>query len=254
MKINVHGGHNSHSSGAAGYLVELTEDRKVKNLVISKLKALGHTVYDCTDDAGANQSQNLRNIVTKCNAHKVDLDVSIHFNAGGGTGTEVWVYSASSSSKSYAQKTAAAIAELGFKNRGVKYSKGLYVLKHTSSPAMLVECCFVDNQQDANRYNAEKMADAIVKGITGQTVAETPAKLATSTSSSAGATAVNYLVRINTATLNVRKDHSASSAVSTTVKKGDVYTIVAEYKNGSTLWGKLKSGAGWISLAYTKRV
>ena len=28
------------------------------------------------------------------------------------------------------------------------------------------------------------------------------------------------------------------------------YTIVEE-KNG---WGKLKSGAGWISLAYTKRV
>lgn len=29
-----------------------------------------------------------------------------------------------------------------------------------------------------------------------------------------------------------------------------IYTIVAE-DNG---WGKLKSGAGWISLAYTKRV
>lgn len=253
MKINVHGGHCSHASGASGYLSELTEDRKVKNLVISKLKALGHTVYDCTDDAGANQSQNLRNIVAKCNAHKVDLDVSIHFNAGGGTGTEVWVYSTGSASYKYAKSTAAAIAELGFRNRGVKTSHGLYVLKHTHSPAMLVECCFVDSSNDANRYNAERMATAIVKGITGQTVAETPAKPA-NTSSSAGQTAVNYLVRIKATTLNVRKDHSASSAISTTVKKGDVYTIVAEYKNGSTLWGKLKSGAGWISLAYTTRL
>ncbi len=253
MKINVHGGHCSHSSGASGYLSELTEDRKVKNLVISKLKALGHTVYDCTDDAGANQSQNLRNIVAKCNAHKVDLDVSIHFNAGGGTGTEVWVYSTGSASYKYAKSTAAAIAELGFRNRGVKTSHGLYVLKHTHSPAMLVECCFVDSSNDANRYNAERMATAIVKGITGQTVAETPAK-PTNTSSSAGQTAVNYLVRIKATTLNVRRDHSASSAISTTVKKGDVYTIVAEYKNGSTLWGKLKSGAGWISLAYTTRL
>lgn len=254
MKINVHGGHCSHSSGASGYLSELTEDRKVKNLVISKLEALGHTVYDCTDDVGANQSRNLRNIVAKCNAHKVDLDVSIHFNAGGGTGTEVWVYSAGSSAKSYAQRTVAAIAELGFRNRGVKYSKGLYVLKHTNSPAMLIECCFVDSQQDANRYNAEKMANAIVKGITGQTVAETPSYSSPTAGSNDGVTPVHYLVRIKASTLNVRRDHSASSAISTTVKKGDVYTIVGEYRNGSTLWGKLKSGAGWISLAYTTRV
>lgn len=170
MKINVHGGHNSHVTGAARYLNELQEDRKVKDLVINKLKKLGHTVYDCTDDAGSTQAQNLRNIVTKCNAHSVDLDVSIHFNAGGGIGTEVYVYSSSSKALNYAKSTADAIAELGFKNRGVKYRTNLYVLKHTASPAMLVECCFVDSEADAQRYNAEKMANAIVKGITGQTV------------------------------------------------------------------------------------
>jgi N-acetylmuramoyl-L-alanine amidase len=38
--------------------------------------------------------------------------------------------------------------------------------------------------------------------------------------------------------------------IATTVKKNEVYTIVDEYKG----WGKLKSGAGWISLAYTKKV
>ena len=32
--------------------------------------------------------------------------------------------------------------------------------------------------------------------------------------------------------------------------KKNVYTIV-EKKNG---WGRLKSGAGWISLSYTKKV
>ena len=36
--------------------------------------------------------------------------------------------------------------------------------------------------------------------------------------------------------------------------KGEVYTIVSEVKNGSTTWGKLKSGAGYISLGYTKKV
>ena len=37
--------------------------------------------------------------------------------------------------------------------------------------------------------------------------------------------------------------------INRTVKSGEVYTIVEEV-NG---WGRLKSGAGWISLAYTKK-
>ena len=40
--------------------------------------------------------------------------------------------------------------------------------------------------------------------------------------------------------------------VNTTVKRNQVYTIVDENADGS--WGKLKSGAGWICLAYTNKV
>ena len=46
MKINVHAGHNFKVPGASGVFSETTEDRKVKDLVITKLKTLGHTVYD----------------------------------------------------------------------------------------------------------------------------------------------------------------------------------------------------------------
>lgn len=173
MIFNVHGGHNFKVPGANSVLDETTEDRKVKDLVISKLKILGHTVYDCTDDLGTSQSANLKNIVAKCNAHLVNIDVSIHFNAGANdvsgdektTGTEVYYYS--TKGKAYAEKVVNAIAELGFKNRGVKSSSTLYVLKHTNSPAILIECCFVDDKDDANLYSAEAMANAIVKGITG---------------------------------------------------------------------------------------
>ena len=85
---NVHGGHNHIVPGAKGLLDETTEDRKVTARVISALRAAGHTVYDCTDDAGKTQGRNLASIVAKCNAHAVDLDVSIHLNAGGGKGVE----------------------------------------------------------------------------------------------------------------------------------------------------------------------
>ena len=60
----------------------------------------------------------------------------------------------------------------------------------------------------------------------------------------------SFKVKINTAVLNVRKEPNASSRIVTQVRSGEVFTIVEE-RNG---WGKLKSGAGWISLYYTKRL
>jgi hypothetical protein len=58
-----------------------------------------------------------------------------------------------------------------------------------------------------------------------------------------------YLVIIDTDVLNVRAGASTSTKVTAQVKRGQVYTIVAE--NGE--WGKLKSGVGWIHLGYTKK-
>lgn len=164
---NIHAGHNFNVPGASGHFCETTEDRNVKNLVISKLQNLGHTVYDCTDETGATQSKNLVNIVEKCNAHNVELDISIHFNASDGAGHGVEVLQYSNKTQTVAQNICNAIAELGFKNRGVKTNTSLYVLRKTKAPAILIECCFCDSTTDASLYNAEAMANAIVKGLTG---------------------------------------------------------------------------------------
>lgn len=179
MRINVHAGHNADgrtACGAIGFIRESTEARRVKDAVISQFRQLGHTVYDCTVDNAAGVSANLREIVAKCNAHEVDLDVSIHFNSGAKdavgngrtTGTEVYVFNSSSGARVYAETVCRAIASLGFQNRGVKYSTGLYVLRNTKAPAMLIECCFVDDKDDVQRYDCQEIAEAIVYGITGQ--------------------------------------------------------------------------------------
>ena len=63
-----------------------------------------------------------------------------------------------------------------------------------------------------------------------------------------------YLVEITASVLNVRAGAGISYKINAKVKKGGVYTIVAEKMNGSTKWGKLKSGAGWISLSYCKKI
>ena len=59
-----------------------------------------------------------------------------------------------------------------------------------------------------------------------------------------------YKVKITADTLNVRKGAGTIFKIATQVHKNEVYTIVQEY-NG---WGKLKSGAGWIKLSYTKKI
>ena len=179
MRFNVHAGHNPSGKiacGAIGFLNESIENRKVKDEVIAQLQALGNTVYDCTENNGSGQSDVLKKIVAKCNSHEVNLDISIHFNSGAKdkvgnkktTGVEVFVFSASSEAKAYAERVCAEISALGFKSRGVKYSTSLYVLKNTKAPAMLIECCFVDDKDDVELYDYRKMASAIVKGITGQ--------------------------------------------------------------------------------------
>lgn len=68
--------------------------------------------------------------------------------------------------------------------------------------------------------------------------------------SSSSGTKTPYTVKVTASVLNVRKGAGTKYAVATTVKKGEIYTIVDE-SNG---WGKLKSGAGWISLKYTEKI
>lgn len=168
--FNVHGGHNFKVQGASGCFSETIEDRNVKNKVIALLRAEGHTVYDCTDENGTTQSKNLANIVTLQNQHTVDLDISIHFNAsnGQGHGTEVLQYS--SKTQNYSKRIVDNIAALGFRNRGVKDGSKLYVLRKSKNRAILIECCFCDNAEDAKIYNADKMASAIVSGILNKSV------------------------------------------------------------------------------------
>lgn len=59
-----------------------------------------------------------------------------------------------------------------------------------------------------------------------------------------------YIVRITTAVLNYRTGAGTKYPIAGQVKLNERYTIVDE-ENG---WGKLKSGAGWINLKYTKKV
>ena len=283
---NVHGGHNRIVPGASSYLDEVTEDRKITAGVISLLRSAGHTAYDCTDDAGRTAGANLANIVAKCNAHATDLDISIHQNAalkdpgdGKTKGVEVFVYSTSSKAKAAAERVCRNIAALGFTNRGVKVSTGLYVLRNTKAPAMLIETCFVDDKDDADLYNrvgVNAICKAIAEGIMNQAITTaapaaptTPAKSTTpkqNTSAPSYTVGKTYTAQVE---LNVRKAAGTGSArvgysgltanakthdkdKDGAIDKGTRVTCQAIKKVGNDIWMKIPSG--WIAAYYNGKV
>ena len=144
------------------------------------------------------------------------------------------VYSTGSPAYKYAEKIVKNISELGFRNRGVKVNTSLYVLKRTNSPALLIECCFVDSKNDVKIYNSDRLARAIVKALGVVTSNNTPVKKSS-----------DIKVKIKSDTLNIRAGAGTKYKVLGMVKKGEVYTII---KTSGT-WGKLKSGVGWINIS-----
>ncbi|SDL38045.1 N-acetylmuramoyl-L-alanine amidase [Bacillus toyonensis] len=169
-KYSLHGGHTEFVQGANwGNRKEHIMDRQVKDAVASKLRSLGHTVYDDTDEAGRTQAQNLNNIVRNCNSHNVDLVISFHLNAynGSGNGVEVCYYD----QQSLAAKVSAQLSkDIGWSNRGAKQRTDLYVLNSTKAPAILIELGFIDNESDMAKWDVDKIANSIVYALTGQTV------------------------------------------------------------------------------------
>lgn len=63
-----------------------------------------------------------------------------------------------------------------------------------------------------------------------------------------------YQIKVTSTTLRIRKGPGTNTGNLGYIKPG-VYTIVSESTGpGATKWGKLKSGAGWVSLDYAKKV
>lgn len=255
-KYNVHAGHcpqGKGASGATGLLKESVEDRLIKNEVIRLLKANGHTVYDCTCDTAETQSGCLKKIVSKCNKHAVDLDISIHLNSGRNDkkgdkkigGFETWATANTGIKKEVSERIRKKMKELGFADRGSKTTSGLYVLNHTKSKAILLEVCFVDDKDDYDLYKKvgyKAVAKAIVEGILNKTI--------TGTVNKSESKKVYGKVNTKSDPLNMRKTASIKAAVVCKIPKGVKVEIVSKGTN----WHKVKYNGktGYCSAEYIK--
>ncbi len=64
-----------------------------------------------------------------------------------------------------------------------------------------------------------------------------------------------YLAKVKASVLNIRKGAGTNYPVVGCIRDQGIYTIVGEENGaGATKWGKLKSGAGWISLDYVQKM
>ena len=175
-QVNISSGHSINCQGAVDIINEVTEARKVVDRVYEIVKASGKQCYKY-HDTSSSSTQNLVNIVNWHNGFKDGVDVSIHFNAythvDKPMGVEVCYYSNSSLAAAMSKEIATAG---GFIDRGAKQRTGLYFLKHTNKPAILIEVCFVDSVADVNLYKAnfERICQAIAKTLIGNIVVPTP--------------------------------------------------------------------------------
>ncbi len=120
---------------------------------------------------GTSNASSLRARVDDANSWGADYFISIHTNASSSasaSGSEALVYNVPSVAQRLGEDILVGLNNsTGLRNRGIKVRPGLYVLRKTSMPAVLVEIGFISNRGDASLMadNPELFARGIYNGI-----------------------------------------------------------------------------------------
>lgn len=255
-------GHALNVRGAAGFLDEVNEARKVVEKVAEYLRQLAVTVHVFHDNTSSTQDKNLSTIVAFHNGKVREIDVSIHFNGGAATddprGVEVYYYDA----KALADSISAAIANAsGLKNRGGKQNKGLRFLNGTNRPAILIEVCFVNSRHDANIYGQkfDEICKAIAESLSGRKVVNQPDPQPAPQPSAPSTQRRIRIVNVNAAAIMMNKPDRINAANIDTIPKNtvvDMIVPVAGYNNGTTGYYKIiyNGKTGYINAKYGQEV
>lgn len=165
-RIVISSGHGKYVRGAAGIIDEVDEARVVTDQLALALRDRDIEVTTFHDNTSRSQKENLWTITDFHNKQQRDLDISVHFNAfeqrDEPVGTEVWYVTQSE----LAKRLSAAMASVGFIDRGAKFTDGLHFLNQTTMPSVLLEVCFVDSTADCAIYQEE--FGAICEALAGE--------------------------------------------------------------------------------------
>ena len=179
IKIYIDQGHNPQSpnAGAEGNgLVEQDLTYEIGIRLYDLLRSNGNfdvRISRPTPETslGTSNSTSLRIRVDEANAFGADYFISLHANASSSSsisGSEVLVYDEPSVAADLGEDILIWLNRItGLRNRGIIERPGLYVLRKTKMPAVLVEMGFISNPSDAALMNnsPELFAEGIYNGI-----------------------------------------------------------------------------------------
>ncbi len=271
-KVFLNAGHGGRDNGAVKYLVEKDINLKMARACRDYLTANGVNVLMGRD---ADVDRTSTQITNMCNNYNPDCAVDIHNNAGGGDGFEVY-HSINPQSKGIplAKAIEAEVIKIGQNSRGLKSRRGdngdyYYFIRNIACPSVICEGVFVDNKADVAQADTDEECRAFgvayAKGILKYLGIDEvlPTEIKTSipeitedeNGKASSIVAMPYMVKITADCLNIRNGAGTNYAKVGSITDHGVYTIVEEaLGQGATKWGKLKSGAGWIALDYTKKI
>lgn len=174
-----------------------------------------------------------------------------------GYGLAQWTYwSRKQALLEYAQSVKKSIGDLGMQLEFLwkelqSYKAVMTVLKSATSVKEASDIILTGYEKPANQGDSVKATRANY----GQAYYDKYAKKTSSGTTEKVEAFKAYTVKVTASALNIRKGPGTNYGTNGVIRDKGVYTIVAESTGkGATKWGKLKSGAGWISLDCAKKV
>lgn len=179
IKIYIDQGHNPQNPNAGAEGSGLREQDivfRIGILLAERLRANGNFEVrlsrpNADTQIGTSNTTSLRLRVADANAWGADYFISLHTNASSNenaSGCEAFAFSRPSVAFSLGERILEELSRTtGLRNRGMQTRTGLYVLRKTTMPAVLVELGFITNYNDAMLMNnrPELFADGVYEGI-----------------------------------------------------------------------------------------